>query len=323
MTNVRQAAERAARESYGRLLASLVARSGDIAAAEDALADAFVRALESWPRTGVPEAPDAWLLTTSRRLVVDAARHARVAREALPALARREETMRLAPYSLEPEGDLPDERLKMLFLCAHPAIDPAVRTPLMLQTVLGLNAERIAAAFLVSPAALAQRLVRAKTKIRDARLTFELPDEEAWGERLDDVLDSVYAAYSVGWDSLESSSDFMDLASDAVWLADQLARLAPEEPEALGLYSLLLYGESRRAARRTTDGEYVPLSEQDVSLWDRDRIDLAERTLQRTLAFARPGRFQIEAAIQSAHAARRRTCCTTCCCSSLPASGRR
>ena len=193
-----EAAAAVARDSYGRLIAYLAARSHDIAAAEDALGDAFAAALRHWPVDGVPDAPEAWLLTTARRRLHDRWRHGQVE-------AGAEETLRIVFGELAtvaPEAQFPDERLKLMFVCAHPAIDPAARSALMLQTVLGLDAARIASAFLVAPATLAQRLVRAKTKIRAAGIAFEVPREDEWPERLADVLEAIYAAYGTGWDDV-------------------------------------------------------------------------------------------------------------------------
>lgn len=299
----RAAAERAARESYGRLMAFLSARSNDVAGVEDALADAFAAALKSWPETGVPQSPEAWLLTAARRKLIDGARRAGVrsgAGDALKLIADEAEAR------ASEREDFPDDRLKLLFVCAHPAIDPAARTPLMLQTVLGLDAARIASAFLVSPAAMSQRLVRAKAKIRAARVPFDPPGPEEARERMAEVLEAVYAAYGVGWeDAAGADPQRKDLSEEAIWLARLLVELAPQNVEAAGLLALLLHCEARRKARRSADGGYVPLSEQDAALWDADMIEEAERVLSQALSKGEHGRFQIEAAIQSAHAIRR------------------
>ena len=256
-----RAVERAASDSYGRRLAFLAARSRDLAASEDALAGAFLAALETWPRTGVPDKPEAWLLTAARRKLIDGVRHARVEAGALPALAAAADEARRIAGAGEA---FPDERLSMLFLCAHPAIDAAVRTPLMLQTVLGLDAARIASAFLVKPATMGQRLSRAKAKIRDARIRFELPTPPALRSRLDAVLEAIYAAYGVGWEEVAGGDRRRrGLALEAIELGRVLRRLMPDEPEALGLLALMLHCEARRDARRSAAGTYVPLSEQD------------------------------------------------------------
>jgi RNA polymerase sigma-70 factor (ECF subfamily) len=296
----RRAAERTARASYGRLVAYLAARSGDIAAAEDALADAFAAALETWPSRGVPDAPEAWLLTAARRRMVDAARHAQVRDAWAPALA-------LEARATPTDTDFPDDRLKLLFVCAHPAIDAAARAPLMLQTVFGFDAARIAPAFLTSPAAMAQRLVRAKTKIRDAGIAFAVPEARELPARLDGVLEAIYAAYGSAWDDVAGADPrHRGLAEETIWLASLTAWLLPKEPEALGLVALLLYCEARRAARRAGDA-FVPLSHQDTARWSRPMIEQAEAALSAAARLGRRGRFQLEAAIQSAHVARRCT----------------
>jgi len=300
--DVERAVERAARDSYSRLVAFLAARSRDVAAAEDALADAFQAALETWPRSGVPEKPEAWLLTAARRRLIDAARHARVHADAAPTLlAVADEAQELASAELV----FPDERLKLLFICAHPAIDAAGRTPLMLQTVLGLDAARIASAFLVRPSTMSQRLTRAKAKIRDARIAFELPEAKELPARLDAVLEAIYAAYGSGWDDVAGADPRRKgLAVEAIELGRLVVRLMLGDPEAQGLLALMLYCESRRNARRSETGAYVPLSEQDVARWSRPMIDEAERLLTAAKQAGRIGRFQLEAAIQSVHARR-------------------
>ena len=304
MTDARSIAEYAARESYGRLLAWLTARTRDVALAEDALADAFRAALEHWPKTGAPTSPEAWLLTTARRKLIDQARRAKTRNDSAPALALAAEE---AEAALHNDNEFADERLKLLFVCAHPAIDEAIRTPLMLQTVLGLDAERIASAFLVAPATMAQRLVRAKRKIRDAGIPFETPGPEEYSRRLDDVLHAIYAAYTAGWDAADGADARCGgLTREAIFLARLAAQMAPASPEALGLVSLLLHAEARRPAR-IVDGRYIALTDQNTALWDRAMIAEAERALAKAWAFRAAGRFQIEAAIQSAHAAAKLT----------------
>jgi RNA polymerase sigma-70 factor (ECF subfamily) len=298
----RAAAERAARQSYGRLVAYLAARSRDVAGAEDALADAFAAALERWPRTGIPERPEAWLLAVARRRGVDAVRRRATGEASQAHLVLLAEEAEAAMDA----QDIPDERLRLMFACAHPAIDPAVRAPLMLQAVLGLDAAAIASAFLVSPAAMSQRLVRAKTRIREAGIPFKVPEPAEFGERLDAVLEAIYAAYAEGWsDPAGTDAQRRDLAGEGIWLGRVAVSLLPDEPEALGLLALMLYAESRRRARRGADGSYVPLAEQDMSHWDDAIIDEAEELLSRAGTMGRIGRYQLEAAVQSAHAARR------------------
>lgn len=294
-----EAVERAARDSYGRLLAFLSARSRDIAAAEDALADAFGKALSDWPKTGIPANPAAWLLTAARRRLVDAARHRQVRDGAMPTLltVAEEAEARVA----EPAG-LGDERLKLMFISAHPEIDAAVRTPLMLQAVLGLDAGHIASVFCVSPAAMARRLSRAKARIREAGIPFEVPEPRELAPRLEAVLEAIYAAFVSGWD--HAAGDDLGhggLAAEALYLGRLVAALLPDEPEARGLLALMLHCEARRQARRTAEGAYVPLAEQDVSLWSAQLTHEAEQELAAAAALGRMGRFQLEAAIQSVH----------------------
>ncbi len=289
-----------ARQSYGRLVAYLASRTREVAAAEDALSDAFLTALRSWERDGVPDKPEAWLLTTARRRLIDRVRHDRVRAEAA-------NTIRLLMHELmhgsrDGGGEFPDERLKLLFVCAHPEIDRGIHTPLMLQIVLGLDAARIASAFLTSPAAMGQRLSRAKARIRDAGLAFEIPDRHELPARLDAVLEAIYAAYGSGWDDAAGSDPRRcGLALEAIWLARTLVELMPGEPEARGLLALMLYCEARRPARRSVDGGYVPMSRQDVRLWSEAMLQEAERELAAAAARDRAGRFQLEAALQSAH----------------------
>jgi predicted RNA polymerase sigma factor len=296
------AAEAAARRSYGKLVAFLAARSGDVAAAEDALSEAFAAALADWTQHGTPANPEAWLLTAARRKLIDAHRRKRAeaGSDALDAIADLDQTPR--------PDELPDRRLGLLFACAHPAIEPAIRAPLMLQAVLGLDAARIASAFLMSPAAIGQRLVRAKNKIRLAGIPFRVPERAEMGVRLEAVLDAIYAAFAEGWlDAAGTDLGRRDLAEEAIFLGAMLAELLPGEPEALGLLALMLYAESRRKARRSPAGDYVPLAEQDLALWDAVLIEQAEMTLRRAGAMGSIGRYQLEAAIQSAHVERRRS----------------
>jgi RNA polymerase sigma-70 factor (ECF subfamily) len=293
------AVERAARDSYGRLLAFLSARSRDIAAAEDALADAFGAALADWPRSGIPASPEAWLLTTARRRLVDAARRRQVRQTAEPTLMTLAEE---AHARLQQPSGLGDERLKLLFICAHPDIDATIRTPLMLQTVLRLDAGRIASAFCVSPAAMARRLTRAKDRIREADITFEVPEAGELAPRLGAVLEAIYAAYGSGWDDVAGGNrGTAGLSAEAIYLGRLVTALLPDEPEAHGLLALMLHCEGRKAARRDADGSYVPLADQDVSLWSPALAEEAESELARAARLDRIGRFQLEAAIQSVH----------------------
>jgi predicted RNA polymerase sigma factor len=297
--NAYDAVERVARDSYGRLLAFLSARSRDIAAAEDALADSFGAALTDWPRSGIPTNPEAWLLTAARRRLVDTARRRQVRQAGEPTLLTLAEE---AEARLTGVHGLDDERLKLLFICAHPEIDAAMRTPLMLQTVLRLDAARVASAFCVSPAAMARRLTRAKTRIREAEIPFEVPEASELGPRLEAVLEAIYAAYGSGWDDVAGGDPNRGgLSAEAIYLGRLMVALLPEEPEARGLVALMLHCEVRRAARRGADGSYMPLAEQDVSLWSQPLAQDAEEELARASRAGQIGRFQLEAAIQSVH----------------------
>ena len=303
----RRAAEAVARRSYGKLIAYLSARTRDVAGAEDALSDAFAAALVDWPVHGIPRTPEAWLLTVARRRMIDAARQRRSFDGAADTLLLISDLVHDdAPG--EQDTQIPDERLALMFVCAHPAIDAGARAPLMLQTILGFDAATIASAFLVAPATMGQRLVRAKTKIRQAGMAFCVPDRTELQPRLDAVLDAIYAAYSEGWsDPAGTELRRRNLAEEAIWLGRLLASLLPQEAEALGLLSLMLHAQARRAARRDEAGRYVPLAEQDTALWDAPMIDEAEALLYQASAQGATGRFQLEAAVQSAHVVRRRT----------------
>ena len=298
----RRAIEQSARESYGRLLAFVASRAHDLAAAEDALADAFHAALAHWPRSGVPAKPEAWLLTVARRRLLDDTRRARTHDSAAPLLlALAEEAQEVAAA----EDSFPDERLALLFMCAHPQVDPALRTPLMLQVVLGLDAARIASAFLVRPSTMGQRLSRAKARIRQLGLEFTRPEPAELDARLDSVLEAIYAAYGRGWDDVGGAdARSRGLAAEAILLGRLLVELMPEAPEARGLLALMLHCEARREARRAAGGEYVPLSEQDPARWSQPLMHEAEAQLRDAARSGVIGRFQLEAAIQSAHAQR-------------------
>ncbi len=299
------AATRVARESYGKLVAFLAARDRDIPGAEDALSEALAAALTDWPKRGVPANPEGWLAVAARRRRIDATRRRRGAEEASEALRLAREELQAAA---ETETPIPDRRLALMFVCAHPAIEEAIRAPLMLQTILGLDAAAIASAFLVSPAAMGQRLARAKAKIRLAGAPFRIPERQELAERLDAVLEAIYAAFAHGWaQAFADDPRGRNLAEEAIWLGRLVVALAPEEPEALGLLALMLYADSRRSARRDAAGKYVPLDAQDVALWDVALIEEAEGLLRVASARRQPARFQLEAAIQSAHVERRRT----------------
>jgi len=300
----RSTADAVARRSYGKLVAFLAARTRDVAAAEDALSEAFAAALADWPRNGCPSNPEAWLLTVARRRAIDMHRGQRrheIAGEQLRVMAEGLD-------AAAAESEIPDQRLALMFACAHPALDSGIRAPLILQVVLGLDASMIASAFLVSPAAMGKRLVRAKDKIRQAGIPFNIPEREELPVRLDTVLDAIYAAFTEGWTD-PGGTDVVgrDLTEEVFFLARLVTELLPDEPEALGLLTLMLHAEARRRARRNADGEYVPLAEQDPAVWDWQMIEEAEALLLRASTLGSIGRYQLEAALQSAHVSRGRT----------------
>jgi predicted RNA polymerase sigma factor len=299
----RSTADAVARRSYGRLVAFLAARTGDVAAAEDALSEAFASALAAWPVKGCPANPEAWLLTAARRRIIDAARHEHrgdIAAGHWRVLAEGLEKTR--------EGEIPDHRLALMFASAHPAVEPGIRAPLMLQVVLGLDAATIASAFLVAPSTMGQRLVRAKQRIRQAEIPFGIPEREELPGRTEAVLDAIYAAFAEGWtDPGGTDVARRDLAEEAMFLGRLVTELLPNDAEALGLLALMLHAEARRPARRNAGGDYVPFTEQDPTLWNEEMIVEAEALLLRANALGRIGRYQLEGALQSAHVHRRRT----------------
>jgi RNA polymerase sigma-70 factor (ECF subfamily) len=288
-----------ARDSYGRLLAVLAAPTRDIAAAEDALADALERALARWPDDGIPANPEGWLLTVARNRLRDVWKSSGY---------RMTEPLDEIDYSWPPlEHDMPaipDRRLELMLVCAHPAIAGNIRTPLMLQAVLGVEAAAIAAAFAVEPSTMAQRLVRAKKRIRDAGIPFVLPQHDDLAERLPAVLEAVYGGYAIDWQLVPQGAPIESLSAEALHLSLVLAELVPDEPEVLGLAALVSLSEARRPARRRADGGFIPLDDQDTRMWDTALIARGEALLRRAHDYRRPGRFQYEAAIQSAHCAR-------------------
>ncbi len=304
MTEARSTADAVARRSYGKLVAFLSARTRDVTAAEDALSEAFASALADWPVNGCPANPEAWLLTAARRKMIDGARRRRTSELAAGQLQILADEL----YDAADEAEIPDQRLALMFACAHPAIEAAIHAPLILQVVLGLDAATVASAFLLSPATMSQRLVRAKNKIRQAGVPLRIPEREELSGRLNAVLDAIYAAFAEGWtDPGGTDVARRDLAEEAVFLGQLATEVLPDEPEALGLLALMLHAEARRGARRDSRGEYVPLTEQDPSLWDARMIDAAEALLLRAAALGSIGRYQLEAALQSAHVHRYRT----------------
>jgi RNA polymerase sigma-70 factor (ECF subfamily) len=299
------AADAVARRSYGKLVAFLAARTRDVPAAEDALSEAFAAALSEWPAKGCPSNPEAWLLTVARRKAIDGARR-RATSEA--ATADWRVLLEGLDAAAAEDQEIPDRRLGLMFACAHPAIEERARSPLMLQVVVGLDAKRIASAFLVSPAAMGKRLVRAKDKIRRAGVPFRIPEREELPGRLAAVLDAVYAAFAEGWtDPGGTDAARRDLAEEGLFLGRLVAELLPQEPEVLGLLALMLHAEARRRARRDADGEFVALADQDACLWNWPMIEEAEALLRRACGLGSIGRYQLEGALQSAHVHRRRT----------------
>ena len=292
-----QAVEDVVRTSYGRLVALLAVRTRDLAAAEDALSEALVAAIRTWPERGIPDAPEAWMLTAARRALIGAHRRRVTAERAAPALTLLADELAEAPTTA-----FPDRRLELLFACTHPALAPDVRAPLMLQAVLGLDAARIAGAFLVKPATLGQQLSRAKQRIADIGIPYRIPESAELPERLGFVLDAIYAAYGTGWDdSAGLDPKRQDLTAEAIYLATTLADFLPGDAEAHGLAALLLHSDARARARRNADGRFVPVTEQDVAMWSRERMEGAEFHLAQALALGVVGPYQLQAAIQSVH----------------------
>ena len=287
----------AARDSYGRLLALLAASTSDLAAAEDALADAFERALRTWPSQGVPARPDAWLLTVARNRLRDQWKSAR-AQRTVPLDAASDV---LASFDDVDVDSIPDRRLELMLACAHPEIDRAVRTPLMLNTVLGFTAEQVGRAFSVSPSTMATRLVRAKKRIKAVGIPFRLPDRADLTARMTSVLEAVYGAYVIDW---ATGPQARQLPSEALHLAEVLTTLVPGDPEARGLAALIELSAARAPARTDASGRFVPLAEQDPALWDQRLISRAHEHLRAAHARGQLGRFQLEAAIQAVHCAR-------------------
>jgi RNA polymerase sigma-70 factor (ECF subfamily) len=280
----------------------LAAQYRDITTAEDILSDAFERALSTWDKTGIPDNPEAWLLTVAKNKYKDRVRSAsyRLDRQ----LEDAEELPDVQNDSNREIDDIPDKRLALMFVCAHPAIDSQIHTALMLQTVLGLEVKHIASAFMIPPTALAQRLVRAKKRIKEAGVPFAIPGKEVIAKRLEAVLEAVYGAYAIDYPHAATQELQGSLSGEALFLAATLAELMPEEPEALGLAALVCLSVARHDARIDENETYIPLDEQNPQQWDKELIMRGERYLHRACAVHSIGRFQLEAAIQSAHCAR-------------------
>jgi RNA polymerase sigma-70 factor (ECF subfamily) len=284
------------RREYGRAVAVLTRAFGDIDLAEDAVQDAFAAALQRWPSSGLPPSPAGWIITTARNRRIDGLRREASRDE------RHADAVRLTITNAPEEDPVRDDRLRLIFTCCHPALAPAAQVALTLRLLGGLTTPEIARAFLVPEATMAQRLVRAKGKIRDARIPYRVPEETEFPRRLREVLAVVYLIFTEGHTATSSDGPVRDdLRAEAIRLGRVLAELMPTEPEVPGLLALMLLAESRRAARVTNDGDFVLLAEQDRTRWDRGLIEEGQALVRQCLRRNQPGPYQIQAAINAVH----------------------
>src|SRR5262245_22748206 len=298
----REALEAIVRSETGRVLASLIASFGDFDLAEDALQDAVTAALEHWPESGVPERPAAWLTVAARRRAVDRLRHATMHAGKADALRSGEELRRSEAAELESEESMPDERLRLVFTCCHPALAPEARVALTLRTLGGLSTEAVARAFLLPTPTLAKRLERAKQKIRAANIPYRVPPAPEWTERLGSVLAVLYLIFNEGYSATEAEPETRRaLCDEAIRLAQMLVTLLPQESEAHALLALMQLHHARRDARFGADGVLVPLDEQDRARWRRDELDAGLAALRSAAECGARGPYQVQAAIAAAH----------------------
>jgi RNA polymerase sigma-70 factor (ECF subfamily) len=274
---------------------------GDFDLAEDAVQEAFVQALQTWPKRGIPDNPGAWITTTARNRAIDRLRRDRTLREKTETLTRLAELERLGDDEADMSA-IPDDRLRLIFTCCHPALAMDARVALTLKTLGGLTTAEVARAFLVAEPAMAQRLVRAKRKIRDTAIPYRVPPPELLPARLDGVLATLYLVFNEGYGSTSGPLVRTELCDEAIRLSRTVAELLPEEPEARGLLALMVLQHSRRDARTTPDGELVLLEDQDRARWDHDAIDEGLALLDAAIAGRRPGPYQLQAAIAALHA---------------------